>query len=155
MLKRQRSERMRVHRWVVGGAAGIVAMGSIAIAQPAVDAAAEPPADAMSAPAGLALEGDADSGAELYASQCKGCHSVSIAPTLRGVADRPIGSDQEFHGYSEALKTKGGTWTDENLDAFLRAPREFAPGTRMLVSNGDAQARADIIAFIRTLPPKR
>lgn len=102
------------------------------------------------------LEGDVEAGAELYAAQCKGCHTVSIAPTLRGVAERRIASVTDFGGYSPGLKAKGAeTWTAANLDAFLTAPPVFAPGTRMVMSVSDGQARADIIAYIRTLPPKR
>lgn len=102
------------------------------------------------------MVGDEEAGAEIYAAQCKGCHTVSIAPTLRGVADRPIASVAGFAGYSDALKGKAGqTWTAENLDAFLTAPAAFAPGTRMVMSIGDTQARADVIAYIRSLPPPR
>ncbi|MGA0605106.1 c-type cytochrome [Phenylobacterium sp. VNQ135] len=113
---------------------------------------------AASLPAQAADEpvGDEEAGAELYAAQCRGCHTVSIAPTLRGVVERPIASVADFGGYSEALKAKSGqTWTLENLDAFLAAPQAFAPGTRMVLAVPDAQARADIIAYLRTLPPPR
>lgn len=97
--------------------------------------------------------GDEEAGAEIYAAQCRGCHTVSIAPTLRGVADRPIASIADFGGYSDALKAKAGqAWTVENLDAFLAAPAVFAPGTRMVMSLADPQARADVIAYIRSLP---
>ena len=100
--------------------------------------------------------GDEEAGAELYAAQCKGCHTVSIAPSLRGIADRPIASELEFHGYSDALKAKTSErWTVANLDAFLKSPPTFAPGTRMVMSAPDPQARADIIAYIRSLPAKR
>lgn len=101
-------------------------------------------------------EGDAEAGAEIYAAQCRGCHTVSIAPTLRGVADRPIAGVAAFGGYSPALKAKSAqTWTVANLDAFLAAPAAFAPGTRMVMSVADPQARADLIAYIRSLPPPR
>jgi cytochrome c len=111
---------------------------------------------AQRAVAQTAPEGDAEAGAELYAVQCKGCHTVSIAPSLRGVADRPIASVADFGGYSDALKGKtGAAWTVENLDAFLKAPAVFAPGTRMVAAVADPQARADIIAYIRSLPAKR
>lgn len=100
--------------------------------------------------------GDEEAGGELYAAQCKGCHTVSIAPSLRGIADRPLASQPEFHGYSDALKSRAAeTWTVANLDAFLRSPTTFAPGTRMVMSVADPQARADIIAYIRSLPSKR
>jgi Cytochrome c2 len=103
-----------------------------------------------------ALVPDEEAGAEIYAAQCRGCHTVSIAPTLRGVADRRIASVADFGGYSEALKAKGDqVWTAENLDAFLAAPQDFAPGTRMVLAVPDAQARADVVAYIRLLPPPR
>lgn len=102
------------------------------------------------------VAGDADAGAETYATQCKGCHTVSIAPTLRGVADRAIASVADFGGYSPGLKARAGeTWTARNLDAFLAAPQTFAPGTRMVMAVPDPQVRADVIAYIRALPPPR
>lgn len=103
-----------------------------------------------------ALQGDAEAGAEIYAAQCKGCHTVSIAPTLRGVANRPIASVADFGGYSTALKARSGeAWTAKALDAFLTAPGTFAPGTRMVMAVPDAQARADLVAYLLSLPPPR
>lgn len=102
------------------------------------------------------VAGDAEAGAEVYATECRGCHAVSIAPTLRGVIGRPIASVADFGGYSEGLKAKAlDKWTEANIDAFLKAPGEFAPGTLMTKSIDDAQVRADIIAYIATLPPPR
>lgn len=102
------------------------------------------------------LTGDADAGAEIYATDCRGCHAVSIAPTLRGVLNRPIASAAGFAGYSEALKAKSPeTWTEASLDAFLTAPQTFAPGTLMVKATPDAQQRADLIAYLASLPPPR
>ena len=99
---------------------------------------------------------DEEAGAELYNSVCKGCHGVSIAPTLRGVIGRPVASVASFPAYTEALKAKQGlTWTKENLNTFLTDPAKFAPGTLMTQVVADAQTRADIIAFLETLPPPR
>ena len=100
--------------------------------------------------------GDVNAGAQIYNSVCKGCHGVSIAPTLRGVIDRPIASVEDFAGYSDGLKAKHDlTWTKENLDTFLTNPAEFAPGTLMVQIIPEAQKRADIIAFLAALPPPR
>ncbi len=102
------------------------------------------------------LTGDADAGAEIYATDCRGCHAVSIAPTLRGVINRPIASVVAFPGYSDALKAKSPeTWTDANLDAFLSGPQAFAPKTLMVKVVPDAQQRADLIAYLASLPPPR
>jgi cytochrome c len=103
-----------------------------------------------------AIEPDAEAGAETYNTVCKGCHGVSIAPTLRGVVGRPIASVATFAGYSDALKAKSAmAWTEANLDAFLTAPGTFAPGTLMTQTIADAQLRADLIAYLATLPPPR
>jgi cytochrome c len=99
---------------------------------------------------------DAEAGAETYNTVCKGCHGVSIAPTLRGVVGRPIASVASFAGYSDGLKAKSSmSWTAANLDAFLTAPDSFAPGTLMTQTIADAQARADLIAYLEMLPPPR
>jgi cytochrome c len=103
-----------------------------------------------------ATEGDAEAGAEIYTAVCKGCHGVSIAPTLRGVINRPIASVTSFAGYTSALKAKSSeTWTDANLKAFLASPGQFAPGTMMTTTVPDAQQRADLIAYLASLPPPR
>lgn len=100
--------------------------------------------------------GDPRAGAEVYETVCKGCHSVSIAPTLRGVVRRPIASVKSFTGYSEGLNARqSAAWTKENLDTFLSDPASFAPGTLMVQTIPEAQKRADIIAFLDMLPPPR
>lgn len=117
-------------------------------------AALASPALAQEAPAPLA--GDADAGAEIYGTECRGCHAVSIAPTLRGLIGRPIASVAGFGGYSDALKAKSGeTWSEATVDTFLTAPQAFALGTLMVKAIPDPQQRADIIAYIASLPPPR
>jgi cytochrome c len=99
---------------------------------------------------------DPEAGAETYNTVCKGCHGVSIAPTLRGVVGRRIASVASFAGYSDALKAKSSmSWSEANLDAFLTAPGTFAPGTLMTQAITDAQRRADLIAYLGMLPPPR
>lgn len=114
---------------------------------------------ALFAPPAMAQEsptGDAEAGAEFYSAECRGCHAVSIAPTLRGVVGRPIASVAAFTGYSEALKSKSGeVWSEANLNAFLAAPTAFAPGTLMVKAIPDPQQRANVIAYIAALPPPR
>ncbi len=101
------------------------------------------------------LVGNAKAGSEIYNAVCKGCHGVSIAPSLRGIIDRPIAST-DFAGYSDGLKAKKELkWTVENLNTFLTAPLEFAPGTLMVQAIAEDQKRADIIAFLAKLPPPR
>jgi cytochrome c len=126
------------------------------VALPAIGLVLALVAGAASSAAAEEIVADEEAGAELYESVCKGCHAVSIGPTLRGVIGRPIASVASFAGYSEALKSKRAlTWTAESLDAFLQAPAEFAPGTLMTQAVPEAQRRADLIAFLATLPPPR
>ena len=90
-------------------------------------------------------------GAQLFNMQCKLCHGGSVmGPTLASVAGGAIAAKAGF-AYSPALKAKGGTWTDANLDAFLKAPASFAPGTRMLISVPSEEGRAALIGYLKTL----
>ena len=90
-------------------------------------------------------------GAQLFNLQCKMCHGgTAMAPSLAGVAGGPIAGKEGF-AYSPALKGKGGTWTDQNLDAFLKAPSAFAPGTKMMISVPSEESRAALIAYLKTL----
>jgi cytochrome c len=73
-----------------------------------------------------------------------------MAPALTGVAGAKIAARPDFT-YSPALKAKDGAWTDANLDAFLKAPMNFAPGTRMSMAVPADDARAAIIAYLHTL----
>lgn len=51
------------------------------------------------------------------------------------------------------MKDRGGTWTEADLDAYLTKPRVFLPGTSMTYAGiEDAETRAEIIAYLRTLP---
>jgi cytochrome c len=102
---------------------------------------------ALSFAAAPALAAD---GAQLFNMQCKMCHGGSqIGPSLVGVAGSPIAS--KTFAYSAGLKAKGGKWTDENLSAFLKAPSQFAPGTKMMISVPSDENRSAIIGYLKTL----
>ncbi|HMM75044.1 MAG TPA: PQQ-dependent sugar dehydrogenase [Gammaproteobacteria bacterium] len=95
-------------------------------------------------------------GAMLF-SACQQCHRVgdgrdhAIGPDLHAVAGRPI-AKAEGYAYSDALRAVDGAWTDERLDAFLRDPQAFAPGTAMQIRGlGEADDRAALIAHLKTL----
>jgi glucose/arabinose dehydrogenase len=85
---------------------------------------------------------------------CSGCHESSggiraLGPSLRNVVGRPIASEFEYP-YSQALSQLQGEWSEENLDAFIRSPSTFAPGTKMTFGGiADADERAAIIQFLR------
>jgi cytochrome c len=93
---------------------------------------------------------------ESAAKKCASCHTFAkgepnrIGPNLYGVIGRPKASSPGFN-YSAALKAKGGDWTPEELNAFLRNPKAAVPGTAMNfagVSRGSE--RADLITFLHS-----
>jgi cytochrome c len=97
-----------------------------------------------------AKKGEAD------AKACQACHNfekgagAKMGPPLYGVVGRPKASVEGFD-YSDALKSKGGTWTDADLDTFLANPKTFAQGTKMtFAGESDPAKRADIIGYLRS-----
>lgn len=127
----------------------------IAIAEPqsatATAAAPEPPIAVLLASA------DAGAGEALVKSQgCVACHSFNsggkngVGPNLYGVVGGPHAHEQGFD-YSNALKSKQGPWTFDELNVWLTKPNAYAPGTKMSYAGlADPKKRADIIEYLRT-----
>ena len=94
---------------------------------------------------------------EQTAKPCVTCHTFTkggpakIGPNLWGVVGRPKASVAGF-AYSDALKSKGGNWTVEDLNAFLTSPRTYAAGTKMSFAGlPKGSDRANVIAYLNTL----
>lgn len=90
---------------------------------------------------------------ELAYGRCAGCHGADLAgsaigPSLRGVLGRDVAMREDFP-YSAALRALRGKWSRERLDAFLRAPGDFVPGTSMkfdgISDPGERQALIDFL----------
>jgi cytochrome c len=96
------------------------------------------------------VTGDPDRGKTLYQA-CQACHSIDendLGPRHRGVVGRRAGSVEDYV-YSKALKNSGLTWDESTLDRWLTNPSALVLGTKMFFQISDAQARADIIAFLK------
>lgn len=125
----------------------------------------KPAEEAAEAPAGESTEvaeaaegagdgaGDAAAGKKVF-NKCKACHNAEagaknkVGPNLWGIIGKEKGTTEGFK-YSEAITGLGGTWTAEDLDAFLTNPKDFAPGTKMAfggLKNG--ADRANLIAWL-------
>ena len=100
--------------------------------------------------------GDADKGAKIY-KKCKACHTLDeggknkVGPNLWNIVGAAKARSAGF-GYSSAMRSKGGTWTYEDLSAFLEGPRAYLKGTKMAFAGvKKARDRANLIAFLRSL----
>ena len=117
-----------------------------------VFAAATTIAGATEAPGTTPVHGDPAHGKTLYQA-CQACHSIDdndLGPRHRGVVGRRAGSVADYN-YSPALKSSGLTWNPATLDRWLSNPSGLVPGTKMFFTVPDAQARADIIAYLAEL----
>ncbi len=120
--------------------------------QPAAgQAVAEQPAAAGGFAALVAAADPAD-GAKVF-RKCKSCHVADakknrVGPYLLGVVGRKQAS-AEGYNYSSALAALDGTWTVDELNAFLADPKAYAPGTKMSFPGLRKEAdRAAVIAYL-------
>lgn len=99
----------------------------------------------------------AEEGAKVFKTKCASCHNPEkggankVGPNLWDiVGDQKADPNLNFN-FSDAMKSKGGTWTYDDLSAFLLNPKGFVPGTRMtFVGLKKDEERANVIAFLRT-----
>jgi cytochrome c len=109
----------------------------------------------------LLVSANAEQGAAAV-GRCKGCHNFEEGagnkqgPELYGVAGRPIASHEGFT-YSDGMKEHaagGKTWTYEELNGFLHAPKDWVPGTKMNFPGlKDDKDRANVIAYLASISP--
>lgn len=91
------------------------------------------------------IQGNAERGQQLFKQLCNGCHTSA----LRGIFGKQIASGNM--AYTQGLENKAmEKWTFKNLDAFLEAPKTFAPETAMgAVAVKNPRDRRDIIEYLK------
>lgn len=116
--------------------------------------AAEGAADEGPALATLLATGDPAKGQAVFA-KCTACHTIEqggangIGPNLFGIMGKPIGKHAAGFAYSGDLAGHGGDWSFENMDVWLKAPKQFAAGTKMTFAGlGNAEDRASIMLYL-------
>ena len=121
------------------------------------------PASVCTALAALALASppavaqDAAAGQRVF-NQCRACHSIEqggrnlVGPNLHGVVGRRAGSIEGFR-YSRPMQEKreqGFAWTEENLRAYIRSPKDVVPGGSMSYPGlRNEQQLNDLIAYLK------
>ncbi len=154
--------------WVLGG--GIAALG-LTIASGMYFAGHEPEKQGFVIPGVESSEGggaeaavpignmmaaaDMSKGEAIF-KKCVACHTIAsggtngIGPNLWGTVGKPLASHAGF-AYSDALKTKGGTWTFEALNEWLSNPKKYAPGNKMTFAGlGNPEERAAVMLYLNS-----
>ncbi|NNU81488.1 cytochrome c family protein [Halovulum dunhuangense] len=126
-----------------------------------IEVAEAEPAEATDEPveevdfASLYAEADAGAGERLFRA-CAACHRLedganAVGPHLYNVVGRDIGAVGDY-AYSDAMAGHGDAWTPENLNAFLLAPSDYVPGTKMAYRGmADIEDRANLIAYLESV----
>jgi cytochrome c len=105
----------------------------------------------------LLASADATKGQAVYKA-CAACHDVSkggpnkVGPNMWGIVGRNHAAVEGF-AYSEAMAVlKDEPWTFEALNAFILAPKQAIPGTKMAYGGLKKDAdRANLLAYLATL----
>ena len=131
----------------------------------AIEGVASEGGDAEVPIATLLATADPAKGEQVF-KKCTSCHTINsggangIGPNLYGIVGEGVGTGHPGFAFSEALKSHGGSWDFDTLDAWLHNPKKFAPGTKMTFAGlGKAEDRANLMVYMnaqgsnKPLPP--
>jgi cytochrome c len=96
---------------------------------------------------------DAEEGKKAF-NKCKACHSTEagrnqVGPSLHGVFGRKSGSVEGFK-YSDAMKAKGIVWDEKTLAEYIKNPKEYVPGNKMVFAGiKKSDEIADLLEYLK------
>ncbi|NTS65424.1 cytochrome c family protein [Sphingomonas sp. HHU CXW] len=104
--------------------------------------------------ASLLPTADPAKGAEVF-KKCAACHTINqggangVGPNLYATLGEGIAQGKGGYAFSDALKSVGGNWDFERMNAWLTSPRKFANGTKMTFAGlSNPEDRANVIAYL-------
>lgn len=103
--------------------------------------------------AGAQADGDKEAGKKAFA-KCRACHQLAegkngVGPSLHGLFGRKSGTVDKFK-YSDAMKEKAVTWNEETLAAYLKDPKGYIPGNKMVFPGIKKESELkDVIAYLK------
>ena len=103
----------------------------------------------------IALFASVNSGdGEKIFKKCAACHSIAkgggnkIGPALWGVIGRKAGAVSDYK-YSKAIIAHGKPWSFEEMDGFLKKPKDWIKGTKMSFAGlKNPKERAAVILYM-------
>ena len=94
-------------------------------------------------------------GSKIFKTKCFQCHTVEKngihkqGPNLYGIFGRKTGGAEGYY-YSKANLEKNIIWDEATLFDYLKAPKKYIPGTKMVFAGiKKDNDRKDLIAYLK------